>query len=147
MYTEMLDPTLNRALAHALVGPFYEALNAPDTKDVAALVESVTIPQWRSVASADTSKSRDDFVKQVMAFGKMVPNLTWNVIDVLVDGDQIIVRSDVSGTPATCFMGVPHGGRSFRIMAIDIHTVADGKLARAYHVEDWYAAIRQLTMT
>ena len=40
-------------------------------------------------------------------------------------------------------MGVPHGGKSFRIMSIDIHTVKDGKLQRAYHVEDWIGAARQ----
>lgn len=37
------------------------------------------------------------------------------------------------------------GGKSFRIMTIDIHTVQDGKLVEAYHVEDWAGAIRQLS--
>ena len=62
-------------------------------------------------------------------------------------GEQIrvIVRGEGSGTPAGEFMGVPHGGRNFRILAIDIHTVRDGKLTgRTYHVEDWMGATRQL---
>lgn len=29
-------------------------------------------------------------------------------------------------------------------MTIDIHTVRDGKLAVAHHVEDWAGALRQL---
>ena len=41
-------------------------------------------------------------------------------------------------------MGVPHGGRRFAVMTIDIHTVEDGKLVRAHHVEDWASALRQL---
>ena len=41
-------------------------------------------------------------------------------------------------------MGVPHGGKKFQIMTIDIHTVKDGKLIAAHHVEDWAGAIRQL---
>jgi hypothetical protein len=28
---------------------------------------------------------------------------------------------------------VPHTGKSFRIMAIDIQTIRDGKIARTYH--------------
>ena len=32
--------------------------------------------------------------------------------------------------------------RTFQIMTIDIHTVKDGKLVTAHHVEDWAAAIR-----
>ena len=31
-------------------------------------------------------------------------------------------------------------------MSIDIHTVKDGKLQRAYHVEDWMGAARQLVL-
>ena len=42
------------------------------------------------------------------------------------------------------FFGVPHSGRSFKIMTIDIHTVKDGKLVTAHHVEDWASALRQL---
>jgi hypothetical protein len=30
-------------------------------------------------------------------------------------------------------------------MTIDIHTVMDGKLVAAHHVEDWASAIRQLS--
>jgi hypothetical protein len=41
-------------------------------------------------------------------------------------------------------MGVAHTGRSFRIMTLDVHTVEDGRLTRADHVEDWASAMRQL---
>jgi predicted ester cyclase len=42
-------------------------------------------------------------------------------------------------------MGVPHAGRSFKILAIDIHTVENGKMVgKSYHVEDWMGAARQL---
>jgi len=30
-------------------------------------------------------------------------------------------------------------------MTIDVHTVENGKLVTAHHVEDWASAIRQLT--
>lgn len=63
----------------------------------------------------------------------------------LVDGDRVIVRGEATGTPAGPFFGVPHGGKSFRIMSIDIHTVKDGKLVTSYHVEDWATAMRQLS--
>lgn len=136
--------SMTRESARALVAPFYAALNAPGTKDVAALVASVATPEWRSFGSANTSKGRDEFIKQVMGFGKLIPNLAWDVKEVFVDGETIIVRSEASGTPAADFMGVPHGGGSFSVVAIDIHTVKEGKLVRADHVEDWATALRQL---
>ena len=82
---------------------------------------------------------------QVRGFGQLIPDLAWTIKDVLVDGNRIIVRSEAGGTPAGPFMGVPQGGKSFRIMTIDIHTVDGGRLVTAHHVEDWAGAIRQLT--
>lgn len=130
--------------ARAIVAPFYDALNEPAHKDVRALVESIAHPDWRSYAGDKASKGRAEFIAQVIGFGKLIPDLRWDIKEVLRDGDKIIVRSEASGTPAGDFMGVPHTGRGFSVMTIDIHTVVDGKLVRADHVEDWAGAIRQL---
>lgn len=131
--------------ARSLIAPFYDALNNPAAKDVAALVTSVAAPEWRSYAGETQSKSREEFITQAIGFGKLIPDLAWTIKEVLVAGDRIIVRSEASGTPAGDFFGVPHTGRGFRIMTIDIHTVADGRLVAAHHVEDWAGAIRQLS--
>ena len=135
---------MNTSEARTLIGPFYDALNQPASKDVRALVESLASPTWRSFSSETSSKSREEFIQQVIGFGKLIPDLRWDIKDVLSDGDRIIVRSEASGTPAADFMGVPHGGKRFSVMTIDIHTVEGGKLVRAHHVEDWAGAIRQL---
>jgi steroid delta-isomerase-like uncharacterized protein len=135
---------MNHDQAHAIVAPFYDALNRPALKDVRALVERAASAEWRSYSGENTSKGREEFIQQLMGFGKAIPDLTWDLKSVLVDGDRVIVRSEARGTPAGDFMGVPHTGRSFAIMTIDIHTVAAGKLVAAHHVEDWATALRQL---
>ena len=40
--------------------------------------------------------------------------------------------------------GVPHTGKSFRMMAIDIQTIKDGKIAKTYHMENRLSALGQL---
>lgn len=130
--------------ARALVSPFYDALNNPAAKDVRALVEGVASPDWRSFSGESVSKGREEFIQQVIGFGRMIPDLSWEIREVFADGDRVIVRSEASGTPSGDFMGVPHGGRRFAVMTIDIHTLAGGKLVRAHHVEDWAGALRQL---
>ena len=105
---------MNREVAARLVAPFYDALNQPASTDVAALVESVASADWRSYSGEAASKGRDEFK------------------DVFGDGDRVIVRSEASGTPVTDFMGVPHAGKRFAIMTIDIPTVRDGKLIAAH---------------
>ncbi len=131
--------------ARQLIAPFYDMLNRPATKDVRALGLSVLAEQWRSYSGENASKGRDEFIGQVMGFGRLIPDLGWSIKDVLVDGNRIIVRSEASGTPAGDFMGVAPGGKTFRIMTIDVHTVEGGKFVSAHHVEDWAGAIRQLS--
>jgi SnoaL-like polyketide cyclase len=130
--------------ARALVTPFYDALNAAPGKDVAALIERSTAADWLS-CSADTACSpRDKVIGNIAGFGKAIPDLRWEIKDLMVAGDRVVVRGEASGTPAGPFMGVPHGGRSFRIMSIDVHMVKDGRIARTWHLEDWMGASRQL---
>ncbi len=135
---------MTRDDARSIIAPFYDALNAPASKDVRNLVEGVASPDWRSYSGEGVSKGRDEFIQQVIGFGRLIPDLAWVIKEVVADGDTIVVRSEASGTPAADFMGVTHGGKRFAIMTIDIHTLADGKLVRAHHVEDWAGALRQL---
>ncbi len=137
--------SLSAEQARRIVAPFYDMLNKPATKNLKALGESTIAPQWRSYAGPNNFKGREEFIAQVGGFGKLIPDLTWEIKEVLVDGNRVIVRGEASGTPAGPFFGVPHSGKSFRIMSIDIHTVQDGKLVEAHHVEDWAGAIRQLS--
>lgn len=131
--------------ARKQIAPFYEMLNQPATKDVKALSEQVLSPDWKSYSSETEFKGREAFVGQVTGFGKLIPDLKWDIKEVLVDGHRIIVRSEASGTPVGPFFGVPPTGKAFRIMAIDVHTIQDGKAITAHHVEDWAGAIRQLS--
>jgi predicted ester cyclase len=131
--------------APQIIKPLYDALNHPGTKDVAALAGECLAERWRSFNSNSTNKTREEFVAQVIGFGKAIPDLTWKIEEVLVDGNRIVVRSEVTGTPSGPFMGVQPTGKKFSIMAIDIHTVSEGKIDITFHVEDWAGAVRQLS--
>lgn len=135
---------MTRDEARATIAPFYDALTTPASKDVRALVEALASPDWRSFSGEGVSKGREEFIQQVIGFGRLIPDLAWAIKQVVVDGDTIVVRSEASGTPAGEFMGVPHSGKRFAITTIDIHTLVEGRLVRADHVEDWAGALRQL---
>jgi predicted ester cyclase len=131
--------------ARAAVAPFYQALNAELAKDSADLVRQATAPEWVSCRSNEICNSRDEVIAGIGARLKSVPDLKWQIKDVLISGDQVIVRGEASGTPAGEFFGAPHTGQSFKIMSVDVHTLRDGKMVRSYHIEDWIGAVRQLS--
>ena len=130
--------------ARAVVAPFYRALNAEFAKDSPDLIRQVTAANWVSCRGNNVCNSRDEVIGGIGQRLKSVPNLKWEISEVLVAGNQITVRGEATGTPAGEFMGAPYGGKSFKVMSIDVHTIEGGKMVRSYHIEDWIGAVRQL---
>jgi hypothetical protein len=131
--------------ARASVAPFYRALNAEFAQDSADLVKQATTPDWVSCRGNDDCNTRDQVIAGIGQRLKSVPDLRWDIKEVLVFGNQVTVRGEATGTPSAEFMGAPHSGKSFRLMSIDVHTLDGGKMVRSYHIEDWMGAVRQLT--
>jgi predicted ester cyclase len=74
----------------------------------------------------------------------MVPDLRFEIRELLVAGEKAVVRGRAIGTPAGELFGQPHTGRSFQIMTIDILTLRAGRITSAYHLENWLGALQQL---
>jgi predicted ester cyclase len=138
------QPSMTTAQAKTLIAPFYDALNKPVTKDVAGLIGRVTSEGWVSCGGNDACGPRDVVARGIAGLGALVPDLKWEIKDVLVSGNQITVRGEASGTPTGPFLGLTPTGRSFKTMSIDVHVVEKGKIVRTYHVEDWAGATNQL---
>jgi predicted ester cyclase len=131
--------------ALAVVAPFYDGLNAAPGKDVAGVLRQATAPEWVSCGTNDVCGTREQVIAAIVGRHKAIPDLKWEIKEVLVSGNRITVRGEATGTPAGEFMGVPHAGKSFRLMSIDVHTIEAGKLVRSYHLEDWLGVVRQLS--
>lgn len=131
--------------ARMLADQLYQVVNQPGAKDVKAILSAAVTPDFRSCAANDSFKTLDEAAAGIAGLGAVVRDLTWEIKDVMVSGDRMIVRGEATGTPSTDFFGVPHNGKSFRIMSIDIWTVTDGKASSVYHLEDWAGAIGQLS--
>jgi predicted ester cyclase len=136
--------TIEQALS--IVAPLYDALNEPAKKDVDALLAKATNPDYKSYSTNEDWLSRDQLADVFKMLGSMIPDLRWVIKDIQTCGDQIIVRGEATGTPVSEFFGSQPTGKSFKTMAIDIFTVKSGKLASAYHIENWITALQQINM-
>lgn len=140
----MTASTLTVEEARKITAPLYDALNQPAKKDVSALLAEATLPDYRSYHTNDDYLSRDQLADVFKSVGASVPDLRWTVRDIQVFRDQIVVRGQATGTPSKEFWGTKPTGKSFDTMAIDVFTVRNGKLASAYHVENWVGALQQI---
>jgi predicted ester cyclase len=128
--------------AQTLIEPFYDLFRSKQRDWDAGF--AVLAEDWKSYYTNGAYRTKADTRPYIQGLFEQVPDINVEILDLVVDGPKIAVRSELSGTPVGDFM-VPHTGRSFSIMTIDIHQVgSDGRLAVLHHSEDWGTAIRQL---
>jgi len=137
---------LTEEQARAIIAPWYSLFNVATRGDVRATQEQVLTPDYESCSGYLPNEcwGRETSIKVVSNFANTIPDLKFDIKEVLVAGDRVIVRGEVTGTPAGELFGVPHTGKSFKIMAIDIQTIKDGKIAKTFHMENWLSALGQL---
>jgi len=137
---------LTETQARAVIAPWYSLFNVATRGDVKAVHEEVLTADYESCSGYLPGEcwGRDTSIKVVSNFANSIPDLKFDIKEVLLAGDRVVVRGEVTGTPAGELFGAPHTGKSFRIMAIDIQTIRDGKVAKTYHMENWLSALGQL---
>ena len=128
-----------------LVEEFYKALNSEHQSDVQLILNKTVVKDWKSYGSNYEYRQggRDIFVDILKNFHKVIPDLKWEIKEILEVGNKYIVRSNAAGTPKDSFLGADPSGNSFEIMTIDIHTLENGLITETIHTEDWLGAIKQ----
>jgi hypothetical protein len=115
---------LTEAQARAMIEPWYSMSTRSVRGDIAAPHEQAVTPDYQSLTGegANESWGRDVPIEVISGFATSIPNMKFEVKEVLVAGNRVIVRGEVSGMPAGALFGglIPHSGKTFRIMAIDI---------------------------
>jgi ketosteroid isomerase-like protein len=131
--------SLTEAEARTIIAPWYSLFNVATRGDVKTIQEQVLTADYESCSGYLPGEcwGRDTSNKVVSNFANSIPDMKFDIKEVLVAGDRVIVRGEVSGTPAGDLFGVPHTGKSFKIMSIDIQTIKDGKIAKTFHMENW----------
>jgi predicted SnoaL-like aldol condensation-catalyzing enzyme/predicted ester cyclase len=131
--------------ARTIVAPLYDALNEPAKKDVKTLLARAAHADYKSYSTNDDWLTRDQLASVFEMLGSIIPDLHWTIKEIRTFADQIVVRGEATGTPTREFFGAKPTGKSFKTMALDVFTVRDGKLASAYHVENWMTALQQIS--
>jgi predicted ester cyclase len=121
------DTTLGKQLVRRLVD---EVVNAGDTN---VLEEIYTEPMARAAA------------RWITPFREAFPDFRMEIVQLVADGDTVVARFRCSGTHLGEWRGhAPTGRRFERIDEVYFFEVRDGRLARAWGLEDTLTRSRQL---
>jgi len=131
-----------------IVLPFYQKALTVNTETTPAdALNEILADNFVSEGTVD-NKNKEQLIGQLGFFWQMIPDLKWEPVEIIESGNQVIVRSKVSGTPNSPegkFFGVPTDGtKLFQTMSIDIHTIENGKIVKVNHIEDWATAMKQV---
>ena len=72
------------------------------------------------------------------------PDLQMTVDEMIGEGDKVVARATMSGTHKGEFMGIPPTNKAFKVQAIDIAEIHDGKVTQHWGVTDQAAMMAQL---
>ncbi len=128
-----------------LVKAFYaECLTVGGTEHLTERLNQLLADDFESRNAAET-KSKAILIAQINGFWKLMPDMKWEIQDMVQEGNKVVVRSLFSATPRGNFMGMElDGTKSFQTMAMDMHTLENGQIQTVYHIEEWTTAIAQL---
>jgi len=137
---------LTEAQARAVLDPWYSQFTVATRGDVQAIEEKVVSPDFKTCNGSLPGEcwGRSDSIRVISGLGNAIPDLKFELKEMIISGDRVTVLGEVSGTPVAPLFGQPATGKPFRMMTLDLQTIEDGKLTRTYHMENWLSALGQL---
>jgi predicted ester cyclase len=121
------DTAVGKVLVRRLVG---EVVNAGDMR---VLEEIYTEPMARTAR------------RWIEPFRRAFPDFHMEIVQLVADGDTVAARFRCSGTHLGEWRGhAPTGRRFERIDEVYFFEIRDGRLARAWGLEDTVSRLRQL---
>src|SRR5439155_9460085 len=107
--------TLTEAQARAVITSWYVLFNQPVQGDMRTLQEQILTADYESCWGYLPGEcwGREASIKVVGGFAKSIPDMKFDIKEILVSSDRVIVRGEVSGTPAGDLFGVRIRARAF----------------------------------
>src|SRR6476646_10636414 len=92
---------LTETMAREIIAPWYSLFNVASRGDVKTIQEQVLTADYESCSGYLPGEcwGHETSIKVVGNFGNSIPDMKFDIKEVLVAGDRVIVRGDVTGTP------------------------------------------------
>jgi predicted ester cyclase len=91
-----------------------------------------------------TPSTRQQIVTVLQQEVEAVPDLHWEVTDLIVDGDRLGAQLVNTGTPVSAFVGVAPTGASFEVTEYAVYEIRDGRFVHMAAIHDAVSVRQQL---
>jgi steroid delta-isomerase-like uncharacterized protein len=126
----------NKALARA----FFEQIWNEKREDAI----DAFIPADAVGNDPDFGAGREGFRAQWRSWITAFPDLHFEIVDLLAEGDKVLTRWVLTGTHKGAFLGAPPTGNSIRVEGMSLDRIEDGMVAEGFDGWDNYGFRKQL---
>jgi len=144
MSSEQIQPPRIEGVADAdrvAIETFYRAFGPAG----AVILDEALAPDWQDIPLAPgQAPGRDGMKPLVDAFLAAFPDVQVRVHEMLGVPGRVAVRAEITGTHLGPWFGVGPTGRAFRMPIHEFHEVAEGRVVKTWHLEDWLGWLAQV---
>ncbi|WP_437945619.1 ester cyclase [Sorangium sp. So ce296] len=109
------------------------------------LVDEAVTQDWEDIPLPPGHGLGPESIKPILrAFFEAFPDVHLAVLDILQEPGRAAVRSLLTGTHRGTFLGVAPTGKEISVACHDFHALRNGRIARTWHLEDWFTALAQI---
>jgi steroid delta-isomerase-like uncharacterized protein len=95
----------------------------------------------------DFGKGREGFRAQWKQWRTAFPDLNFEIVDLVAEGDKVLTRWVLTGTHSAEFLGYPATGNKVRVQGMSLDRIEDGLVAEGFDGWDNFGFRQQLGMT
>jgi steroid delta-isomerase-like uncharacterized protein len=107
------------------------------------LLDSVISPDYSGIGNVE-EKGVKSFLHTVQAVITAFPDIKWNILDMMADGDKVILRWTWTATNTQPFRGIPASNKTVTDNAIVIYQIKEGKVINAWIQGDRLGVLMQM---
>ena len=126
----------------ALLARWQEAMAAHDVNALAALYAKDCVVE--SPMAAGTVHGREANAQILCTFFQAFPDITFNLEELLIDGDRVVQVGTLTGTDTGGLMGMVPSGRPAVIPIVYFSKVANGEIVYERRVYDFTGMLVQI---
>jgi steroid delta-isomerase-like uncharacterized protein len=126
----------NKALARAF---FEEIWNQGDESAIDRY-----IPENAKGNDPDFGAGREGFRKQWRQWRQAFPDLHFEIVDLVAEGDKVLTRWVLTGTQEGEFLSIPATGKLIRVEGMSLDRIEDGMVVEGFDGWDNYGLRKQL---
>jgi predicted ester cyclase len=137
----MTSNVVAEAETRARIERLYEAFSRHDLE----LLRNVVTADWEYIPEPKGASPGPDQMAAIFRnIATALPDMKIEIHDLLIHGDRVGVRAEVTGTQAGPLMGIAATSKPVRFAIHSFHEMRGGLVAKTWHLEDWLTVFHQI---